>query len=68
MISPKPVMKIIQVEIITNCGEPLDEDEDYSEKKHNSKMSQIIPTKILYHDRRGRPSPIGDASRSLTSG
>ncbi len=45
---------------LTNRGEPLDEDDEYSKKKHNSRMPQIIPTKKLYHEQRGQPSPIGD--------
>ncbi len=31
-------------------------------------MPQIIPTKKLYHERRGKPSPIGNVGRLLTSG
>jgi hypothetical protein len=50
MISPKLVPRIAQTRIVTNCGEPLDEDEDYSMRKHNYKMPQIIFTKKLYHD------------------
>jgi hypothetical protein len=68
MISPKPIPKIVQVGIVTNHGEPLDEDEDYSDKKHIFRMSQIIPTKKLYHDQRGGPFPIGDVGRLLTNG
>jgi hypothetical protein len=49
-ISPKPVLRIVQVRIVTNCKEPLDEDKGYSERKHNPRMPQIIPTKKLYHD------------------
>jgi len=48
--SPKLVLKIAQTRIITNRKELLDEDDDYSKKKHNPKMSQIILTKNLYHD------------------
>ncbi|CAK9268011.1 unnamed protein product [Sphagnum jensenii] len=66
--SPKPISKIAQARIVTDHKEPLDEDEDYSEKKHNPKMPRIVPTKKLYHDRKGRPSSIGDASRELISG
>ncbi len=46
----KLVLKIAQTRIVTNCKEPLDEDEDYSKEKHNPKMPQIILTKKLYHD------------------
>jgi len=41
----KLVLKIAQTRIVTNCKEPLDEDEDYSKEKHNPKMPQIILTK-----------------------
>jgi hypothetical protein len=37
-ISLKLILGILQVGIVTDCGEPLDEDEDYSERKHNPKM------------------------------
>jgi len=49
-ISLKLISGILQVGIVTNCGEPLDEDEDYSERKHNPKMPRIIPIKKLYDD------------------
>jgi hypothetical protein len=55
-ISPKLVSRIVQARIVTNCKGPLDEDEDYSERKHNPRMPQIISTKKPYHDWRGRPS------------
>ncbi len=61
-------MGIAQAKIITNCRELLDEDEDNSKRKHNSKMPWIVPTKKLYHERRGKPSPIGITSRSCTNG
>jgi hypothetical protein len=67
-ISPKLVQGIVQVGIVTYCGEPSDEDEDYFERKHNIGMPQIIFTEKPYHDQKGRPSLIGDASRPLMSG
>ncbi len=36
MISPKLVMGIVQVNSVTNCGELLDKDKDYSMRKHKS--------------------------------
>ncbi len=66
--SPKPISIIIQVGIVTNHKEPLDEDKDHSKRQHNPKMPQIIPTKKLYHDQKGRPSPIGDVGRLLMGG
>ncbi len=68
MISPKPVSKIVQAKIVTNREEPLDEDKDYFKRKHKPNMPQIIPTEKPYQDWRGRPSPIGNASRSPISG
>ncbi len=68
MASLKPISKIAQARIVTNHTEPLDEDEDYSERKHNPKMPQIIPTEKLYHDRKGKPSLNGDAGRESISG
>jgi hypothetical protein len=66
--SPKPISIIIQVGIVTNHIEPLDEDKDYSKRKHNPKMPQTIPIEKSYHDRKGRPSLIGDVGRLLTGG
>jgi hypothetical protein len=48
--SPKPISIIIQVGIVTNHMEPLDEDKDYSKRKHHPKMPQIILIEKLYHD------------------
>jgi len=44
--------------IVTNHGEPSNEDENYSERNHNPKVSQIILTRKLHHERRGKPSPL----------
>jgi hypothetical protein len=68
MASPKPISRIAQVGIITNHGEPLDEDGDYFERKHNLRMSQIVPLEKSYDDRSGKPSLIGNASRLSISG
>ncbi len=65
---PKLILKITQARIVTNHRELLDEDEDYSKRKHNSKMPWIVPLEKLYHERRGRPSLVGNASRSLING
>jgi len=54
--------------IVTNRGEPSNEDENYSERNHNPRMSQIIPIRKLYHERRGKPSSIKDSSKPPTSG
>jgi hypothetical protein len=50
MASPKLVSGIAQAKIVTNHGEPSNEDEDYFEKKYNPRMPQIIHTEKLYHD------------------
>ncbi len=68
MASPKLVSGITQAKIVTNCGEPSNEDEDYSERKHNPMMPQIVPNKKLYHDWRGRPPLIGNANRLHVGG
>jgi hypothetical protein len=44
MASPKPILGITQAGIVTNHKEPLDEDDNYLEKKHNPKLPRIIPT------------------------
>ncbi len=38
VISPKPIPRIVQARIVLDCQEPLDEDKDYLEKKHNARM------------------------------
>jgi hypothetical protein len=48
--------------------ESSNEDEDYFERKHNPIMPQIIFIRKLYHDQKGRPSPIRIAGRLPTSG
>ncbi len=53
--SPKPISRIAQVKIVTDYEEPSNEDKDYFERKHNSRMPQIFPTKKSYHKWRGRP-------------
>ncbi len=68
MISPKLVPGIIQVGIVKNCKKTLDEDKDYFKRKHNLGMPWIIPTTKLYHDQKGRPSMIGNASRLFIDG
>jgi hypothetical protein len=68
MTSPKPVLGIIQTRIVTNHEEPSNEDEDYSEKKHNPKMPIIIRIKRSYHDQKGKPSPIGDVNKLFIGG
>jgi hypothetical protein len=66
--SLKPISKIAQAKIVTDHKEPLDEDEDYSERKHNPRMPRIIPIEKLYHDQKGRPSSIGNVGRESISG
>jgi hypothetical protein len=48
--------------------EPSNEDENYFERKHNPRMSQIIPIEKWYHQRKGKPSPIRDVGRPPTGG
>jgi hypothetical protein len=66
--SSTPILKFAQTGIITNRNNPLDEDEDYSKEKHNTKMPQIIPIKKMYHDQKGRSSSIGNVVKPLTCG
>jgi len=68
MASPKLVSRITQAKIVTNYREPSNEDEDYSKRKHNPMMPQIIPNKKSYHDWKGRPSLIGNANRLHVGG
>ncbi len=56
MAPPKLVSKVAQIGIITNHEEPLNEDNDSSERKHNPRMPQIIPFGKPYNEQRGRPS------------
>lgn len=65
--SLKLVSRIAQVGIVKDCGEPSNETKDYSKRKHNPKMPRIVLSRKSYHDWKGRPCPIGNASRSLTS-
>jgi hypothetical protein len=37
-------------------------------KKHKPRMLQILPIRKLYHEWRGKPSPIGNVGRPPTSG
>jgi hypothetical protein len=36
--SPKPILGIAQIGIITNCEKLLNEDKDFSKRKHNFRM------------------------------
>jgi len=65
---PKLVLKIAQAGIVINHEEPLDKEYDHFERKHNPKMPQIVPTKKLYHERRDKPSSIGDVGMLPISG
>jgi hypothetical protein len=60
---PKLISRIAQAGIITNHKEISNKDEDYSKRKHNPKMPQIVPIGKLYLEQKGRPSLIGDAGR-----
>ncbi len=64
----KPILKIAQTGIVINREEPLNEDDDYSERKHNLIMPQIVHIKKLYHEQNGKPSLIRDVGRPPTSG
>ncbi len=48
--SSKPISRTAQTDIVTNHEEPLDDNENYYERKHNLRMSQIGPTGKSYHD------------------
>jgi hypothetical protein len=54
--------------IVTNHKEPSNEDDNYFERNYNPKMSQIIPTKKLYHEWSGKPSLIGNVYKPPSSG
>lgn len=54
----KWISEVAQIGIVTNYGEPSYEDDDSSKRKHNLKMTWIVPTRKLYHEWRGRPSSI----------
>jgi hypothetical protein len=47
---PKPILGVAQVGIVTNCGEPLDEDNDSFERKHNPRMPRIVPIRKSCHE------------------
>jgi hypothetical protein len=64
---PQLVLGIAQTKVVTNHREPLDEDKESSERKHNPKMPQIIPIN-KFHERRGKSSPIGNISDMTTRG
>ncbi len=66
--SQKPVLKIIYIKIVIDHMEPLDEDKDYSERKHNLRVPWIVLIGKLYHDWKGKPSPIGDVNESIIGG
>jgi hypothetical protein len=57
---PKPILGIAQIGIVIDRGEPSDDNDEYSKRKHNPRMLQIIPTKKLYHEQKGQPPSIGD--------
>jgi hypothetical protein len=57
-----------QAGIVTDYGEPLDEDNDSSERKHNPRMPRIVLIRKSCHERRGRPSLIRDVGGFPTSG
>ncbi len=48
MASPKLVSRIIQVAIVTDCEEPLDEDNNNFERKQKPMMPQNIPIEKSY--------------------
>jgi len=49
--------------IVIDCREVSNEDDFFFERKHNPMMSRIIPIEKWYHQRKGKPSPIGDVGR-----
>jgi hypothetical protein len=65
---PKLILGVTQVGIVIDCGEPLDEENDSSKRKHNLRMPRIVLTKKPYHERRGKPSPIKDVGGLFTCG
>lgn len=65
---PRSILRVTQVGIIIDYGEPLDEDNDSSKRKHNLRMPRIILIGKPYHERKGKPSPVGDVGGLLTHG
>ncbi len=63
----KSVSRIAQTRLVIDRKEPLDEEKNYSKRKHNPRIPQIIPIRKPYHERKGKPSPIRDACRLLIS-
>ncbi len=56
------------MKIVIDYKEPLDEDKDYSKRKHNPKMPWIVFIGKSYHDQKGKPSLIGNVNRLLSNG
>ncbi len=54
--------------IVADRGEPLDEDDDFLERKHNHKMPRIIPIKKPYHGRKIIPSQVKDVGEPPIGG
>jgi hypothetical protein len=50
MTSPKSIFRIVSIGIVIDYGDFSNEDNDYSERKHNPKMARIVPTRKSYHD------------------
>jgi hypothetical protein len=65
---PRSILRVAQVGIVIDYGEPLDEDNDSSKRKHNLRMPRIILIGKPYHERKGKPSPIGDVGGLFTHG
>jgi hypothetical protein len=58
----QPILEIAQTRVVIDHKEPLNEGKESFERKHNPKMLQIIPTKKMYHEQKGKPSLIGNAN------
>ncbi len=56
-ISPKPVQGIVQAGIVTYCGGPSDEDEDYYERKHKLECHESFLSKNHTMTRREEHHP-----------
>jgi hypothetical protein len=65
---PRSILGVAQIGIVMDYGEPLDEDNDSSKRKHNLRMPRIILIGKPYHEQKGKPSLIGDVGGLLTHG
>ncbi len=66
MAPPMLVLGIAQARNVIDGREPLDEDDEYSKRKHNPMMPQIVPNEKPYHEQKNQPSLIGNVGELPT--